>query len=56
MVTDKQVRRLISLLNAGYTQEMAALKTDMNVKTARKYQKAKKLPSDMVVNHDWRTR
>lgn len=56
MVTDKQVRRLISLLNAGYTQEVAALKSDMNVKTARKYQNAQKLPSDMVVNHGWRTR
>ena len=56
MVTDKQVRRLISLLNLGYTQEMAALKADMNVKTARKYERAKKLPSEMCVNHDWRTR
>lgn len=56
MVTDKQVRRLISLINAGYTQEVAALKADMNVKTARKYHKAKKLPSDMKVKHDWRTR
>ena len=56
MVTDKQVRRLISLINLGYSQEMAALKADMNVKTARKYQKAKKLPSDMRINHDWRTR
>lgn len=56
MVTDKQVRRLISLINVGYTQEIAALKADMNVKTARKYHKTKKLPSDMKVKHDWRTR
>lgn len=56
MVTDKQVRRLQSLINAGCTQEISALKADMDVKTARKYLKVQKLPSDMRVKHDWRTK
>jgi len=34
----------------------AALRADMDVKTARKYRDAGKLPSQMCVEHTWRTR
>ena len=47
MVTDQQVRRLFRLLNTEKTQEMAALKAGMDVKTARKYVRAKGLPSEL---------
>jgi hypothetical protein len=38
------------------TQEMAAAKAEMDVKTARKYCQLGKLPSDVKVEHTWRTR
>lgn len=47
MVTDQQVRRLFRLMNTEKTQEMAALKAGMDVKTARKYVRAKALPSEL---------
>lgn len=56
MVTDKQVGRLFNLSNKEKTQEIAALKSGMTAKTARKYLKAQKLPSEIAVKHDWRTR
>lgn len=56
MVTDKQVGRLMKLSNKEKTQEIAALKSGMTAKTARKYLKAQKLPSEIAVKHDWRTR
>lgn len=37
-------------------QEIAAAKAGMDVKTARKYQAAGKLPSEMRSERDWRTR
>ncbi len=36
MVTDQQIRRLYKLLNTEKTQEVAAAKAGMDVKTARK--------------------
>jgi hypothetical protein len=36
--------------------ERAALRADMDPKTARKYFKAGKLPSEMIAPRDWRTR
>jgi len=56
VVTDKQVGRLFNLSNKEKTQEIAALKSGMTAKTARKYLKAQKLPSEIAVKHDWRTR
>jgi hypothetical protein len=56
MVTDQQIRRLYKLLNTEQTQEIAAAKAGMDVKTARKYVKAKRLPSEMGKERHWRTR
>lgn len=56
MVTDEQVRRLFMLISKGNSQYKAALKSGMNEKTARKYLKSKKLPSQMKKDHIWRTR
>lgn len=38
------------------TQENAASKAGMDVKTARKYLKARRLPSEMKAARHWRTR
>jgi hypothetical protein len=56
MVTDQQVRRLYKLLNAEPTQQIAADKAGMDVKTARKYLRAKRLPSEMKKERHWRTK
>src|SRR5271156_4912624 len=56
MVTDKQVRKLWRLLSAGKTAAAAAVRTDMDDKTARKYGRQRKLPSELAQRHDWRTR
>lgn len=44
------------MLNTEQTQEIAAAKAGMDVKTARKYVKAKRLPSEMKKERHWRTR
>lgn len=56
MVTDQQIRRLFKLSKSEETQEIAASKAGMDVKTARKYLKARRLPSEMKVARHWRTR
>jgi len=56
MVTDAQVRRLERLSKTENTQELAAAKAGMDVKTARKYLKSAKLPSEDKPDRDWRTR
>src|SRR4051795_4672834 len=56
MVTDQQVRRLFKLSNTEETQEIAASKAGMDVKTARKYLRARRLPGEMKVERHWRTR
>src|SRR5439155_26696610 len=56
MVTDKQVRKLCRLLAAGKTLTAAAARTDMDDKTARKYRRKQKLPSELARAHDWVTR
>jgi hypothetical protein len=56
MVTDAQVRRLKRLSKTENTQELAAAKAGMDVKTARKYLKSAKLPSEDKSERDWRTR
>jgi hypothetical protein len=56
MVTDEQIRRLYKLLNAEQTQQIAADKAGMDVKTARKYARAKRLPSEMKKERHWRTK
>jgi hypothetical protein len=56
MVTDQQIRRLYKLSNTEETQEIAAAKAGMDVKTARKYLRAQRLPSEMQAERHWRTR
>ena len=56
MVTDGQVRRLRGLLQKESTLGTAAAKAGMDEKTARKYRRLGKLPSDVRVRHTWRTR
>ena len=56
MVTDKQVRRLFALINTEKSQEIAAAKAGMAVKTARKYQRLERLPSELPAAVLGRTR
>jgi transposase len=56
MVSDSQIKQLLKLMERGETLAKVALKTGMDVKTARKYAKAKKLPSTLKAPHTWRTR
>ena len=57
MVTDQQVRRLRRLDLRGLTKERAADKAGMDTKTARKYRRLGKLPSEVRrMERDYRTR
>ena len=56
MVTDQQVRRLFKLMQTEATGYIAAAKAGMDEKTARKYMNAGKLPSELLIEHTWRTR
>jgi len=56
MVTDRQVRRLMSLLQAEHSLRVSAEKVGMDRETAGKYRAAGKLPSELRTDHDWRTR
>ena len=56
MVTDRQVRRLMGLLSRGKTLAAAAAKADMDEKTARKYRRLGRLPSEVRPEHTWKTR
>ena len=56
MVTDEQVRRLKRLSKIENTQEVAAAKAGMDIKTARKYLSNGNLPSEEKPERSWRTR
>jgi hypothetical protein len=56
MVTDQQVRRLVSLMKTSSILASSAAKSGMDEKTARKYLREKELPSQMKKDHSWRTR
>lgn len=56
MVSDKKVRRLRQEMIKGKTQKLSALTADIDAKTARKYIRSGKLPSEMKTEHPWRTR
>lgn len=56
MITDKQVRRLMKLIQKEKTLAIASSKAGMDEKTARKYLTNGKLPSQCRIEHDWRTR
>lgn len=55
MVTDNQVRILMELINKEKTLKTAAAKASMSEKTARKYRRTGKLPSQCKAVHDWPT-
>src|SRR4051794_23600840 len=57
MVTDQQVRRLFRLDTQGTPRRTAALKAGLDPKTARKYRRLGRLPSEVsVMDRHWRTR
>ena len=55
MITDRQVRLLRQKRMEGKTQETAAAKAGMSVRSARKWQRGP-LPSQAKPEHRWRTR
>jgi transcriptional regulator with XRE-family HTH domain len=55
MVRDQQVKRLWRLAQK-LSVEAAAAKSGMDSKTARKYLRDRRLPSEMRQKHTWRTR
>lgn len=56
MVTDCQVRLLMKLIKEDESFGVAAAKAGMDEKTARKYVRSTKLPSELKSPHTWRTR
>src|SRR5690349_13931243 len=56
MVTDQQILRLRSALNKGMSLSLAAAKAGIQPKTARKYRRLGRLPSEVSMEHTWRTR
>lgn len=56
MVTDQQVKRLRRLRQWKLSLEVAAAKAGMDAKTASKYLRDDRLPSEMKQKHQWRTR
>jgi transposase len=56
VVTDEQVKLLMSLLNQGIVQVTAAAKAGMSERTARKYVRSGASPSAAKAPHTWRTR
>ncbi len=56
MVTDLQVRRLFRLSLIEPNQEIAAAKAGMDPKTARKWLRLRRLPSEQRRVRTWRTR
>ena len=55
MVSDQQIKRLWRMAST-LSLEVAAAKAGMDAKTARKYLRARRLPSEMQQRHTWRTR
>lgn len=56
MITDNQALRLFALIKEENTVNISAMKTGMNVKTARKYLRNGKMPSQVKSDHHWKTR
>jgi len=56
MVTNQQVRYLMKATKTEKTLSLAAAKAGMDEKTARKYRRSGRLPSEMKQPHTWRTR
>ncbi len=56
MITNQQVRKLRQLDRQGIAKEVAALRVGMDAKSARKYRRLGKLPSEvMLMDRNWRT-
>jgi len=53
---DTEVRRYMQERKKGATQRVAAARTAMSERTARKYEHAGTLPSQLKSSHDWNTR
>ena len=56
MVTDGHVRRLRRLDQLNLTKALAAARAGIDDKTARKYRRLGKLPSEVRMEHTWRTK
>ena len=56
MKNDKEVRRYMQERSKGVSQQRAAGRAGMSERTARKYEKARQLPSQLKRPHDWATR
>ncbi len=56
MKKDAEVLRYMRERRKGTTQELAAAQAGMSVKTARKYERAGTLPSQLKQSRTWRTR
>ncbi len=53
MITDHQVRRLFKLMQTESTLALAAAKAGMDEKTARKYRRLGRFPSEVRQPHNW---
>lgn len=56
LITDRQYQRLMKEYNASGVLAHAAMKADVDLKTARRYIRAGKGPQEMKPRHTWRTR
>lgn len=58
MITDNQVKKLRKCLQQGMSLDLAAAKSGMDEKTARKYRDGNKLPGELKAEQirNWRTR
>jgi hypothetical protein len=56
MVTDEQAKRLWRVLASGKTLAQSADKAKMDEKTARRYRRLGRLPSEVAPERTWRTR
>lgn len=56
LITDRQYQRLMKEYNASGVLAHAAMKADVDPKTARRYVRAGKGPQEMKAPHTWRTR
>ena len=56
MMNDLQYRRLMRLRQTEKTKAIASSRIGVDEKTARRYMKVGKMPSEMKKEHDWNTR
>jgi hypothetical protein len=56
MISDRQARKVMELMQTEPTKAIAAAKAGMDAKTARKWARLGKLPSEVTTPHTWRTR